>query len=216
MNIISFNEETKAVRFVSERIEKELVQRITQNNYASLILTGGTTVRPFLRSLSQLDLDWSKVTVILSDERWVSLDNDRSNEKQLQELFLSQVSRQPNYIRLKTEAATPEAAIPDLEKKIASIPQPVTCSLLSMGADGHVASLFPKGDWGNLLTWYDLQGEKRISLSLSIFQKCLNNIVLVNDQRKATLEGIIKRHDLTQPMLNFSSQVVVFKTGNVH
>ena len=66
-----FDSNMEAIKFVCNTIKDKLTDDLNHSGSASLILTGGTTVRPFLTAIAKIDIDWNKVWVILSDERWV-------------------------------------------------------------------------------------------------------------------------------------------------
>lgn len=143
MKIRDFPSLSEAISFVCSTVQLSLQRDIKEKGQASLILTGGQTVRPFLEALKTLDIPWEKVWVMLSDERWVPVTDEMSNERQLRELFLNHLKSLPRYVSLKTNHASPVEAILHLESRITDIPRPLSCGLLSIGDDGHIASLFP-------------------------------------------------------------------------
>ena len=61
-------------------IAQVLRQALETRGYASLMVSGGSSPKPLYESLSKEDLDWSKVTVSLVDERWVDTGQIGSNE----------------------------------------------------------------------------------------------------------------------------------------
>ena len=64
---------------VAQRIASELGETLRAADRATLSVPGGTTPGPVFDTLSGADLDWSRVSVMLNDERWVPEDNPRSN-----------------------------------------------------------------------------------------------------------------------------------------
>lgn len=116
--------------FLKQKIEQNLLHQIKLQDHAVLILPGGNSIKLFFPYLVSLDAPWDKITIGLSDERCVPLDNEMSNEKQLRECFLNLLPDY-NYCSLNQQ----------LINEIREIP-PIT--VLSMGDDGHVASLFPE------------------------------------------------------------------------
>ena len=70
---------------LSEKVSGLLAASIETQGSASLVVSGGRTPMGFFHLLSQQALDWSKVTVLLADERWVDADHADSNEKLVRE-----------------------------------------------------------------------------------------------------------------------------------
>lgn len=126
-------------------IAGELGAALRHQDRATLIVPGGTTPGPVFDDLCAADLDWHRVDVILSDERWVPETDAASNAALVRARLLvdrAEVARFRTYHR---EGQTPEQALPGLEEQIAPL-LPASVALLGMGADMHIASLFPRGD----------------------------------------------------------------------
>ncbi len=125
--------------FLKQQIEQDLQRQIKLHDHAVLILPGGNSIKLFFPYLTSLDVPWNKITIGLSDERCVPLDHKMSNEKQLRECFLDLLPDY-NYCPLNQQLIT----------KIQEFP-PVT--VLSMGEDGHLASLFPEEyeEWKDMI-----------------------------------------------------------------
>lgn len=113
---------------------------------ASLAVSGGNTPKAFMRALSAQPLDWSRVAVTLVDERWVAEDNARSNAALLRDNLLQGPAAAARFLPLYREVATPEDALDELERDLATLPSPFDAVVLGMGNDGHTASFFPGGD----------------------------------------------------------------------
>jgi 6-phosphogluconolactonase len=146
----------EAGSFLKQQLETDLKKQIALRDHALLILPGGNSIRFFFPYLISIDVQWKKITIGLSDERCVPLNNEMSNEKHLRECFLNLLPDY-NYCNLNQ----------NLIAKIQEFP-PVT--LLSMGKDGHVASLFPeeRDEWINAdIGIYKTvkQSPRRVSLS---------------------------------------------------
>jgi hypothetical protein len=78
-----------------------------RHDFASLAVPGGTTPGPVFESLSAVDLDWSRVQVMLTDERWVPEDSPRSNTRLLRERLL--VDRAARRISCRSSSMRPIA-----------------------------------------------------------------------------------------------------------
>ncbi|HUP25182.1 MAG TPA: 6-phosphogluconolactonase [Thermoanaerobaculia bacterium] len=130
---------------LARAVANDLRDALQQQDTASLAVPGGTTPRAFLRALGQEELDWPRVRVTLTDERWVPADHPDSNERLVrEELFAGGAGGAggASWIGLYTGDAEPRAALSACERRIVPL-LPFDVVVLGMGEDGHVASLFP-------------------------------------------------------------------------
>ncbi|MEM6478769.1 MAG: 6-phosphogluconolactonase [Pseudomonadota bacterium] len=130
---------------LADTLTSELAKCLTLHPWASLAVPGGTTPGPIFDSLCDAPLDWARIHVMLSDERWVPESSERSNTRLLKERLLTGRASEARYIPLVTEDATPEEGIPKLLPALAE-EMPISVLLLGMGADMHTASIFPGAD----------------------------------------------------------------------
>ncbi|MFZ7089666.1 6-phosphogluconolactonase [Primorskyibacter sp. 2E233] len=126
-------------------IAGELRAALRHEERAALAVPGGTSPGPVFDDLCAASLDWDRVDVVLTDERWVPEDHGRSNTRLLRQRLLVDRAAQAGYLPLYAPAETPEQALEDLAKPIAE-QMPLAVVLLGMGADMHTASLFPGAD----------------------------------------------------------------------
>lgn len=127
------------------RVAGELTTALTWQKRALLAVPGGTTPGLFLEALSRTELEWDRVDVILTDERWVPVDSPRSNFRLLRTTLLKNRAASAHAISLYREAESPEDRLDEIEAEVRQL-LPIDVCVLGMGADGHTASLFPQGD----------------------------------------------------------------------
>lgn len=118
-------------------------KKLSQNQKASLVVPGGNTPRHYLPILGQQPLQWRNVMVTLSDERWVDTKTAASNERLVTEHFLTYMPEAASFVGLKTHHSSPSLAIDTVHKRLAILPLPFNLTVLGLGEDGHIASLFP-------------------------------------------------------------------------
>ncbi len=134
-----FSNQTAFAAALAGFIARRLHEALSERGQASLVLSGGRTPRLVLPRLSSLGLSWNKITVTLSDERWVPIDHPDSNEGMIREYLPPST----NIIGLYTGHATPEEGEAEGERRLEEFPWPADVFFLGMGEDGHTASLFP-------------------------------------------------------------------------
>ncbi|WP_158768910.1 6-phosphogluconolactonase [Paraglaciecola sp. L1A13] len=191
----------------AERIVNILKAGISENGRASLIVSGGRTPKALFNSLSNVDLDWSKVDISLADERWVGVDDDASNEKMVRRELLKNNAAAANFIGLKTEHADAKDAVETCTANLANLHTPFDVLILGMGEDGHTASLFPCSeqihqglDQGARRTYIAVQPttapNQRMSLTLPALLNSKNIFLhLTGVSKKQVLDEAIKGGD---------------------
>ena len=124
-------------------IEGILRQAIATRGRASLMVSGGSSPRPLYEHLSRADLDWSKITISLVDERWVNPGEAGSNEDFIRAALIQNQASAAKFFGLKTSHETVEAGLRASEDRFKSLKQPFDICVMGMGTDGHTASWFP-------------------------------------------------------------------------
>ena len=138
-----FDNNSKLIEDLASRIITALETGIKKNGCASLVVSGGSTPKTLFALLSKHDIDWSKVSITLADERCVSQADEASNARLLRENLLQNKASAANFIPLYEDEQSPKEAAKDSSNKIASI-KTYDALILGMGQDGHTASLFPE------------------------------------------------------------------------
>lgn len=127
---------------LAEKLAAIARRSISSNGQAVLAVSGGQTPLLVFGHLRQLDLDWSRVTVTLTDERWVPANHPDSNENLVRTHLLKGPASAAKFVALFGGEATPEAGLVACEARLSEI-QSIDAVYLGMGSDGHIASLFP-------------------------------------------------------------------------
>jgi 6-phosphogluconolactonase len=107
-----------------------LGRAVALNGRATLAVGGGRTPRDVLPLLAAAVSDWSSITVTLTDDRRVPVNDPDSNEGLVQRWLLYRGAGAAQFFPLGDVTVPPP--LPDVV-------------YLGFGLDGHVASLFPGG-----------------------------------------------------------------------
>ena len=145
MRLVEYPDAEMMMIEVANRLAGDLNSHLMANDFASFAVPGGTTPGPVFDTLCAADLDWSRVRVMLTDERWVPEDSPRSNTRLLRERLLVERAAAARYVPLHLPGVRPEDRIEEIAGKV-SANLPLSVLLLGMGADMHTASLFPGAD----------------------------------------------------------------------
>ncbi|MGE7370844.1 6-phosphogluconolactonase [Neorhizobium sp. NPDC001467] len=141
-------------------VAAQLTAAIAVRGSASIAVSGGSTPKRFFEALSAQDINWSKVTVTLVDERFVPADDERSNHRLVATHLLKDKAEAATFVPLYQPSTTAQEAAKIATEKTAGFGKPFDVVILGMGGDGHTASFFPKGN--NLAHAIDPQGPRGV------------------------------------------------------
>lgn len=142
MNLQEYPDTDMMALGLADTLASDLRQALEQKETVLFVVPGGTTPGPIFDTLSAVDLDWARVRVLLSDERWVPETHPRSNTRLVRDRLLTGRAANAGMLPLYVDGSTPHAALGHLMESIEPN-LPIDACLLGMGADMHTASLFP-------------------------------------------------------------------------
>ena len=129
-------------QIAADLIARSLIGAFARAGRASLAVAGGSTPAQTYRRLSAAAVDWGRVDIVPTDERWAPPSSTDSNERFLRETLLQGPAMAARFTPLWSDVATPQDAATRAEPLIADL-VPFDVVVLGMGEDGHFASLFP-------------------------------------------------------------------------
>ena len=121
----------------------QITRGIEKQGRASIAVPGGSTPAPVFELLSKMSLDWHNVLVAPTDERWVDVSEQTSNQKLLQQTLLVNQAANAKLMAMKNSAETAEQGQAESERCVSELDRPFDLVMIGMGNDGHFASLFP-------------------------------------------------------------------------
>ena len=193
MKITSYSDRDMMAIDVANQIADELSEALHHEKRVCLAVPGGTTPGPVFDALCAADIDWARVDVVPTDERWVGEDSPRSNARLIKERLLVDRAARARFLPLYTPAHAPEEVLAEMESQIA--PElPLAVAMLGMGDDMHTASLFPGSEGLEEalapkapilvpIRREDLE-EVRITLSARILAGALSKHILITGSQK--------------------------------
>lgn len=143
---LNFNSPTVLAGALADRVASELVLAIGERGHATLAVSGGRTPQLFFNCLSRADIPWDKVTITLVDERFVPVNDERSNEHLVRTHLLQNNAAKARFVGLYMKTITAELAAFSAASRVGGLKLPLDVVVLGMGNDGHTASLLPGGD----------------------------------------------------------------------
>jgi len=207
MKLIEYADSEMMMMDLANVLAGEIEGALLNHDQVSFAVPGGTTPGPIFDALcAAKHIDWARVNVMLSDERRVPEDHERSNTRLIRERLLVDAAAAANYVSIVPED---DAALPalsaDLEQHL-----PLSVLLLGMGADMHTASIFPNSpDLENALNT-DLalalvqppDGlEPRVTLSANALKSAMStHIVIKGAEKRAALEQAMKSSPQEAPV----------------
>ncbi len=198
MNFVDYPDREMMLVALADTIASELRRALEVDGRATLCVPGGTTPGPIFDILAGLDLDWSKVSVMLNDERWVPEESPRSNTAMLKRRLLQGRAAAATLVPLYAPGETPEDRIDELAAGVSAV-LPITVLVLGMGGDMHTASLFPGGDRLAEALSDDAPvlvpmrsaatGDPRVTLSAPVLKDAMHiHILITGPEKRAAIE----------------------------
>ena len=115
-----------------------------------LAFCGGRSAAGVFAALAKAELPWARIHIFMADERLVPRDHPDSNFRLVAEhlatpLAAGDVLPEENVHPFASEASDARAAVAAYSAALVRAGGKHDIALLSVGEDGHVASLFPRG-----------------------------------------------------------------------
>jgi 6-phosphogluconolactonase len=137
-----FDDGAAAGRAVAEQVAGALREGLAARGSGSLAVPGGRTPVAMFQALRDAPLEWPRVGVTLTDERWVPESDPASNGALVRRELLQGRAATARFQPLFDGSATAGEAVIRVWGALAQLVRPFDAVVLGMGEDGHFASLF--------------------------------------------------------------------------
>jgi len=173
-NWLIFDDKMSLSKALAQEILNIAKKSIFEKDCFSIVLTGGQSVLNLYKILSKSDSNWEKWHIYIGDERCVPMRHKDRNDQVINEIWLDNSTISKNNIHfIQAELGLIEAQ-KEYEKVLKKIDK-FDVVLLSVGEDGHVASLFPNHSYpDNKMVVIESNSPKSPKQRLSMSYKQLN------------------------------------------
>ncbi len=222
-----FSSSEELAQNLAQSIALVLDNSIKVNGNATLLVSGGNTPKLFFKKLSNINIDWKKVTIGLVDERWTDNETKDSNELLVKENLLINHAKEARFVGLFVKGISANSAQTICSKIYEKEFEKIDVLVLGMGTDGHTASLFPDNE--RLKEAYDLTNEnfcisiepktapyERMSLTLRKILEAKNVILHIEGKEKlevynsATKAEDIYKYPVSSVLKHTSKKIEVY------
>ena len=205
-NVCEYRERDELMKNLAVIVARELEAVLSQKDRATLALPGGSTPKPFFKQLSHSDINWAKVIVIPTDERFVPETDPLSNYSFIKNNLKKNCARNLKIVNFFKPDYSLEKLATTVSKDL-KVVLPIDICVLGMGLDMHTASIFPGLD--RLNDAFDLNTskilvpissprikEKRLTLTVKVLREAQKtHILITGSEKKEALAFALKSKD---------------------
>jgi len=178
---------------------------INKKGSFNIALAGGKTPLKAYEILSGLQIQWDKVNLFLTDERYVS--DDRSNCKHIKPFFLDRINCFDLYL-------SPYESAVLYSQKLQSIGC-LDMVLLGIGTDGHTASLFPNRECKKITKEVCISVSPDGLIRLSLTEEFINlsekvAFFVKGEEKRDVLRSLLKGEDMPASRIRSRRSVLIF------
>jgi 6-phosphogluconolactonase len=195
--LVEFETENYLYRHCTDLVEDKIINTVADNGLIRMLISGGNTPIPLYQDLSQSSIiDWQSVELYLTDERFVSWQDKDSNQKAIRDAFGQDVMAEFREVNFIDTSLSINQSILDYEEKLDSLDGIwFDLAVVGIGTDGHIASLFPGGDYlqhqkHSVISTQapaEFPVRERVSLTLESILNSREILVVINGEQKATV-----------------------------
>jgi len=212
-NWFFFNNKISLLDALAQDILDIAKKSIDEKGFFSIVLTGGRSILGLYQILSEADSNYDKWYIYISDERFLPIDHDDRNDRAINKIWLNNNQVPKKNIHFIQAELDLSKARKDYENKLDKVGT-FDVVLLSVGEDGHIASLFPGHKYNNNQSVVIERNspkppKERVSMS---YQK-LNNTknlfkVIIGNSKRSIVNRLLKNEKLPANTINGKKQKI--------
>jgi 6-phosphogluconolactonase len=219
MKIINKKSEKSLIdQFISD-LKKDCLRKKKQNKRLSFVLTGGKSPKKLYRKLAQTNIDWKNIDLFWGDERYVSHLSRNSNYRLAFDELIKKIKiNKKNIFPIKTQKSFLKCSIDYsivIKKYFKNKKINFDYCLLGMGADGHIASIFPGSEnlYKKFITKTVIRKDfKRISIGLNVINNSKKILLWLNNKSKSKIYLKLKKEGKKIPVNNLNRKnTIIYK-----
>ena len=202
---------------IAEEIAASIEECIDDHGSCSLVLSGGSTPSSVYRLLSRPpfsdDIPWDKVHLFIGDDKWIFGEDSKTNIRMISETLLNhRKSPEANVhcldMSLPSAKDSAEAYSNDIKRyfnlKDGETPA-FDIVLLGVGADGHIASVFPNSplinDKTSIACAVENDGVESVTLTPHVLFNGKRILILVRGRDKAdVVQQVLREREAAQKL----------------
>lgn len=197
VNIKRFKSITECVEFLADQFLQSATKSISEKGFFRVGLSGGNSPKPFFSLMASKyihALDWKMIEFYWIDERYVSTESYESNFGNAHRLWLNKVPAKlfPMVNTLIDQKNQVNRYDHLLDAKFGKN-DGLDWVLMGVGADGHIASIFPNDSTGIetnhhvFLSYHPVTSQSRISMSMNFLLRSKHICNLITGEEKEVI-----------------------------
>lgn len=196
-NLFLFDNKISLFQNLAEDILDIAKKSIIEKNFFSIVLTGGSSTRGLYKILSGSESNFNKWHIYISDERILPKDHQDRNDRVIKKIWLDNNRIPKKNIHFIQAELCPNKAREEYEDKLHKVKK-FDVVLLSVGEDGHIASLFPGHKYNNKQNVIiERNSPKPPKQRISISYQKLNNtknlfMIIIGNSKRSIVRRLLK------------------------